>query len=509
MNKAERLSMSKKVSQNKKQAHIVQKIFLNPVTGIHTDSRKVTSGSLFVALKGQQTDGHLYLSSAIQKGATVLVVEDEKWLSSLSRDTFKGKTFVVPDTREILPNLLNEFYNFSSEKMFCVGVTGTNGKTTVSHILSFLFSECGWRSGLIGTNGNKLGDKEYKSTLTTPAPVELYSLLNHFYQQQSQAVVMEVSSIGLDQNRVKGVDFNLVVFTNLTEDHLDYHNNQEQYFLAKKKLFQANPINKSYKMAILNFDDPYGPKIARDMSPRAYISYGQKAARFHWKVLSSDLTGSRFQLSYDQKTITGYLPMPGVYNVSNAVAALCCAYTAGFPLEKALESLKKFPGVKGRLQRVYPETEKEKEGPLVFVDYAHAPQALEAILSFLQKHKPKDSRLFTVFGCGGQRDQQKRPHMGSIAERFSDKVILTSDNPRNENPDKIIQDCLKGVTQKESFIIEPDRKQAIKKALRQAEKNDIVLVAGKGHEEQQIIFNQKLAFSDVDVIKESIGQKPL
>ena len=506
MNKAERLSMSEEVSQNKKQAHIVQKIFLNQVTGIHTDSRKVTKDSIFVSLKGQQTDGHLYLSSAIQKGASVLVVEDEKWLSSLSKNIFKGKTFVVPDTREILPDLLNEFYNYPSEKMFCVGVTGTNGKTTISHILSFIFSQCGWRSGLIGTIGNRLEDKEYKSTLTTPAPVELYFLLNDFYQQKSQAVVMEVSSIGLDQNRVGGVDFNLVVFTNLTEDHLDYHKNQEEYFLAKKKLFQVKSINKNHKLAVLNFDDLYGPQIARSMSPGTYISYGQTGARFQWKILSSDLTGSKFQLSYDQNTITGYLSMPGVYNVSNAVAALCCAYTAGFSLEKAVESLKKFPGVKGRLQRVHSEMGRDnQEGPLVFVDYAHTPQALEAVLSFLQKHKPRNSRLVTVFGCGGQRDQHKRPHMASIAEKFSDTVILTSDNPRKEDPDKIIQDCLKGVKQKQQFIVEPDRKQAIQKALNQATKNDIVLVAGKGHEEQQIIYNQKLTFSDSDVIKELMG----
>ena len=507
MNKIELFSMGKEVSQSTEPVHITQKVFLNSVTGIYTDSRKVTKDSVFVALKGQQTDGHLYLSSAIENGASVLVIEDKKWLTDKT-DSFKGKTFVVPDTRAVLPALLNEFYDFPSEKMFCVGVTGTNGKTTVSHILSFLFSQCGWHSGLIGTIGNKLGDKEYRSTLTTPDPVELQFLLNDFYQQKSQAAVMEVSSIGLDQNRVGGVDFNLVVFTNLTEDHLDYHKNQEQYFLAKKKLFHANPMDKSHKIAVLNFDDPYGPKIAKDMSPNDYISYGQKPSRFQWKILSSDLRGSEFQLSYDQKTITGYLSMPGVYNVSNAVAALCCVHTAGFSLEKAMEFLKKFPGVKGRLQRVYPETGREKKGPLVFVDYAHTPKALEAVLNFLQKYKSEHSRLFTVFGCGGERDQQKRPHMASIAEKFSDTAILTSDNPRNEKPDKIIQDCLKGVKRKESFIIEPDRKQAIKIALQQAEEKDIVLVAGKGHETQQIVFDQKLAFSDSDVIKELIAQKP-
>lgn len=505
MNKVESLSQSKSAIRNTKQTHIIQKIFLNPITGIYIDSRKVTKNSVFVAIKGQQTDGHLYLKSAIENGAGVFVVEDEKWLSNLSKQgyPFKEKAFVVPDTRKILPVLLNEFYNFPSEKMFCVGVTGTNGKTTVSHILSFLFSECGWRSGLIGTIGNKLGDTEYKSILTTPDPVDLHFLLSDFYQKKSQAVVMEVSSIGLDQNRVDNVDFNLVVFTNLTKDHLDYHKNQEQYFLAKKKLFQANPMGKSQKVAILNFDDPYGPQIARDMSPGTYISYGQKAARFQWKILSSDLRGSKFQLFYDQKSITGYLSMPGVYNVSNAVAALCCAYTAGFSLEKAIEALKRFSGVKGRLQRVFSGT--KQEGPLIFVDYAHTPDALDVVLNFLHKHKSKDSQLFTVFGCGGQRDQQKRPHMASIAEKFSDKVVLTSDNPRKEDPNKIIQDCLKGVTQKELFIIEPDRKKAIKKALHLAQKNDIVLVAGKGHEEQQIIFDQKLAFSDSDVIKELMG----
>ena len=474
------------------------------VSAIHSDSRKVTLGSLFTAVKGRCTDGHRYLKEAVQKGAKVLVVEDEEYLRDLNAELKHNhssiKIFQVPDTKKILPALLNEFYDFPSEKMFCVGVTGTNGKTTVSHILAFLFSECGWRTGLIGTNGSQIGRWKHQNALTTPEPVEFYSLLNKFYLRKTQALVMEASSIGLDQNRTAGVDFNLAVFTNLTRDHLDYHKNQEQYFLAKKKLFQTHSMDKNHKAAILNFDDPYGLQIAKELSSKTYISYGQTASRFQWKILSSGLTGSEFQVCWDNKKATGWIPMPGIYNVSNAVAALCCVYSAGFSVEKALEALKNFPGVKGRLQRVCSESLKETQ-PVIFVDYAHTPGAMSAVLSFLQKHKPKNSRLITVFGCGGERDQLKRPEMASIAEQFSDQVILTSDNPRGEDPDKIIQDCLKGVKQKQHFILEPDRKTAIRKALELADKKDVVLTAGKGHEESQIISNQKLVFSDVDIIK--------
>ena len=468
------------------------KSFPKRIASVCTNSQCVVPGSVFVALKGRKTNGHFYLESAIKNGAQVLVVENAEYLKNIS---FSGLLCVVPNTYSILPILLNEFYDYPSEKMFCVGITGTNGKTTVSNILSFLFTRCGWHTGLIGTICNQLGKWAEKSVLTTPCPPELYSLLDRFYKEQAQAVVMEVSSIGLNQQRVEGVDFNLGVFTNLSEDHLDYHQTMSNYFEAKKKLFIRHS-EKSHFLSVLNLDDPYGVALARDVQV-PYISYGRKKARFTWNILYSDLSGTRFNLFFDKKKIEGFLPIPGDYNVSNAVAALCCVYCAGFDLEKAIKKLRHFPGVPGRLERVFPDRK-----PLVFVDYAHTPQALAAVLSFLKQKKKKGSQLITVFGCGGERDQEKRPLMAQAAECFADQVILTSDNPRAENPQQIISHCLKGVQDKEKFFIEEDRKQAIKKALQKAQIEDIILIAGKGHEREQLLGSKRIPFSDREVVKE-------
>ena len=309
------------------------------VSFICSDSRKARPGCVFVALKGRKTDGHNYLASAIKNGARQVVVERA---GALKGTAFKGLTYVVKNTRKTLPLLLNQFYDYPSEKMFCVGVTGTNGKTTVSSLLCFLFSRLGWRAGLIGTVKNQFENYEEKSALTTPDPVKLQSLIHRFYQMGAQALVMEVSSIGLDQQRVEGVDFNMGVFTNLSEDHLNYHSNKEEYFKAKKKLFTA--VRKNHFIAVLNFDDPYGVKIGREIKT-PYISYGKKQARFSYEIVSADLSGTSFNLFFEDQKLSAYLPMPGLYNVSNAVCALACAHSAGFSLKKAVEALKSFPGL--------------------------------------------------------------------------------------------------------------------------------------------------------------------
>ena len=468
------------------------KAFTRKISSICTDSKSVVPGSIFVALKGRKTDGHFYLESAVKNGAQVLVVENTEYLKEIF---FSGLLCVVPNTYDILPILLNEFYDYPSEKMFCIGVTGTNGKTTVSNILAFLLSYCGWHTGIIGTIRNQLGQWEEKSVLTTPDPTHLYHLLDHFYKRNAQAVIMEVSSIGLDQQRVKGIDFNLGVFTNLSEDHLDYHQNMSEYFQAKKKLF-VRSFEKNHFLSVLNLDDPYSVALVRDIQV-PYISYGRKQARFTWNILHSDLSGTWFDLFFDKKKLKVFLSIPGIYNVSNAVAALCCVYSAGFDLEEAVKSLKHFPGVPGRLEKVFPT-----QYPLVFVDYAHTPQALGSVLSFLKQNKKEGSQLITVFGCGGERDQKKRPLMTQAAEHFSDQVVLTSDNPRGEDPQEIINHCLKGVNDRKKFLVEEDRKQAIEKALQKARKKDIVLIAGKGHEKEQIIGSERIPFSDVEVVKE-------
>ena len=534
----------------------LQEIQKQKFSAICTDSRRLTPHSLFLALKGQKEDGHCYLKSAIKKGASALVVDNKESLKDLA---FTGPVCVVKNTRTALPILLNEFYHYPSEKMFCIGVTGTNGKTTVSHIMAFLLKNLGWRTGLIGSITNRFEEWEEKSLLTTPNNADLHSLLHHFYQKGAQALVMEVSSIGLDQQRTAGVDFNLGIWTNLSQDHLDYHPSFSDYFKAKKKLFIPSPnrSGKSHFQAIINLDDPYGIQLAREIQA-PIISYGQKPAQWTYKILSSDLNGSHFQIQFQNQSITGFLPMPGSYNVSNAIAGLCGVYSAGFSLVKAVEVLTDFPGVPGRLQRVWPPlsspihldhnaTQKNRssvahsvdtaypcKGPFVFVDYAHTPSALSHVLSFLKQNLPK-GQLYTVFGCGGERDQSKRPLMGRSAEKFSDKVFLTSDNPRGEDPHCIIKDILKGFVadipkghdfsatgkskhlsplsskSEERFkcnryqakvVVEVDREQAIKTALKQAKAEDIVLIAGKGHETEQIIGSKRFDFSDARIVKE-------
>ena len=460
-----------------------------PISSICTDSRRVKPGSVFIALKGQITDGHKYLEDVCKRQAQVLVIEDERAIQAKAFKNFKDKICVVPSTRKILPLLLKTFYNSPSEKMFCIGVTGTNGKTTISYIISYLFSRLGWRTGVIGTIKNEFEGLEEKSQLTTPDAVELYSLLSRFYEKGAQSVVMEVSSIGLDQERVSGVDFNLGVFTNLSEDHLDYHKDMERYFRAKKKLFEQSSTSKKNFLAVLNLDCVYGMKLTRELQV-PYVSYGEKAARFSWEILSSNLSGTYFNLFFDNKKIKIYLPVPGFYNVSNAVAALSCVHSAGFSLEEAAEFLKELPSIPGRMQRVEPSRN-------VFVDYAHTPDALRAVLSFLKKNK--SHRLITLFGCGGGRDKEKRPMMIQVAEELSDQVILTSDNPRDENPADIVEDCLRGRKESTGKIkVELDREEAIKMAIGMAQVEDVVLVAGKGHEKEQIIAQKRRSFEDVE-----------
>ncbi len=473
---------------------------LDKISAIYTDPKKVVPNSVFVALRGYQTDGHKYVASAIRNGASVLVVENDECMKDLD---FKGLVCKVSSTRKILPVLLNEFYDFPSEKMFCIGITGTNGKTTVAQMISFILSQCGWLTGEIGTvRTGIIGNKMRKSFLTTPIAVELYSLLNEFYEAGVQATVMEASSIGLHQERVRGVDFNLGVFTNLTTDHLDYHKNMESYYFAKKKLFQSShSSDRGHFIAILNFDDPMGVRLSREITT-PFLSFGEKGATFSWKILSGNLLGTVFQLLFDKKKMEISLGIPGLYNVSNAVAALASVHTLGFSLERAVKLLSQFKGVRGRMERVSFDLK-----PQVFVDYAHTPNALEAVLSFLKQHLLKSCRLITVFGCGGERDQQKRPLMAQVAGRFSDLVILTSDNPRSEDPMEIMQDAMKGVGDKKKFILEIDRRSAIEQALDLATPEDVILIAGKGHETEQIVNNERKVFSDVEVAKEYLMKK--
>ena len=489
------------------------------IASISSDSRKLGSGALFVAVRGRRTDGHQFLSEAAQKGAAALLLErDAPWPSG-----FKGGVFKAADSRSALSAALNEFYDFPSQKLFAVGVTGTNGKTTVSYMLERIFSRLGWPAGVIGTidqhfkkpAGRRGGFKggfpsaagargegfSRPAALTTPEPVELFQALDALVKKGAKALAMEVSSIGLDQRRIEGVEFQGAVFTNLTPDHLDYHLSMDNYFRAKKKLFEPAPAQKNF-FCVINKDDPHGRKLLGSKGP-PYYSYGEKDADFSFDVESQTLSGTVFSLRSPFGSAKARLPLPGIHNVYNAAAALACGAVAGFSLKAAAEALEDFPGVPGRLERAGALSDPFQ----VFVDYAHTPLALRAVLQTLRRFAG-GKRLVTVFGCGGGRDRQKRAPMAETALEFSDHAFFTSDNPRHEDPAAIIKEGMKGLKKESLSRLEAveDRREAIEKAINFAAAGDIVLIAGKGHETVQIIGDRRIPFDDRKIAGERLAR---
>ena len=472
---------------------VIQKGNSTEVSGLCVHSKEAKKGNLFVALKGYEQDGHSFLKEASQKGAEFLLVEET---SSLPPD-FKGTVLKSKNNREALSLLLNKFYNFPSEKLFTVGVTGTNGKTTIAYLTEHLFKTCGWTTGVIGTIDHHVGEKTWPLSLTTPEPLELFERLMDFQSLNVKALVMEVSSIGLDQKRVDGIQFNLGIFTNLTSDHMDYHKTRENYFKAKASLF-LNLMDfqkQNNSLSLINKDDVYGVRLLSQLKSPSK-TYGTAPADFSFEIKKQELLSTSFLLKTEFGSGEVKLPLTGLYNVYNAVASIASALSAGFPFSDVIKAVESFKGVPGRLERCTPS-----EYPFqVFVDYAHTPSALKEVLQALAKFK--SHRLITVFGCGGDRDKEKRADMTRFANEFSDEVILTSDNPRNENPEDIIEDCLKAVEDQSHFRVERDRKKAIQKALEMGAKGDIVLIAGKGHESYQLIQGKKLPFKDQEVVRE-------
>ena len=454
------------------------------ISSISNHSSHVKKNGLFIAIKGRKTDGHNYLKQAIHKGACALLVEKGQ-LAPLS---FKGAVLVYKKGLH-LGKLLNQFYDFPSKKLFTVGITGTNGKTSFCYLLEHLFQFCGWPTGLIGTVDQHFKEHCWPASLTTPSAVELAERLNDFLQLSARAVVMEVSSIALDQNRVEGVDFNALVFSNLSQDHLDYHGSMENYWTAKKKLFlQAEQSENKNLFYLFNQDDIYSHKM-KDVLKKPYWTYGQgESADFCFKIKETSQLKTTFQLKSPFGEIDFSMNLVGEYNVYNAASALACALLTGFKSEECQKALACFPGVPGRLEKL--ETDKVFD---VFIDYAHTPAALSSTLKVL-KHNFK--RVILVCGCGGGRDKKKRPLMAKQAVHLSDHVFWTTDNPRYEKPEQIAAEALKGFNKLSKITVELDREQAIKKAIHFAGKGDCVLIAGKGHEQFQIIKDKKQPFCD-------------
>lgn len=455
------------------------------ITGISYNSQTTKSGDLFACLVGEHSDGHNYFKSAVESGARAFFVEKPL-------DTHLPQV-VVKSTRRQIADIANKFYGTPSKSLNLIGVTGTNGKTTVTHLIQKILETKGDKCGLIGTLGYKLAsDDDYKEAKhTTPQAPELQALLCRIKEKKIKNVVMEVSSHALEQNRVGGCVYKGAVLTNLTQDHLDYHITMDNYFEAKAILFENL---KPGAFAIINTDDEYAQKFLKIIPKGVQVlTYGVKnQADVMAKDIDFSLTGANFVCETKEfGTKPVKLQMNGMFSVYNVLAAISTGLLLNINLESCIKALESTKGVAGRFEVV-------AKNPLVIVDYAHTPDGLENVLEAAREITPKGSKLICLFGCGGDRDATKRPKMGAIAEKLSDKVVITSDNPRSEDPQQIITDVLAGLksinTQK--VFVEIDRGKAIELLKTISDKNDVVVIAGKGHENYQILKDKTIHFDD-------------
>lgn len=471
------------------------------VTGLCSDSRICDKGQVFVAIKGLNFDGHQFLEEACEKGAVALVVEN---VSGIPKD-YQGAVLKVEDSKQALHRLAHCFYGNVAEDMFCVGVTGTNGKTTVAHMVEEVFKGFGWKTGVMGTIDHHLEGHVWTSNLTTSDTLTFYKRLQEFKSLGAQAVVLEVSSHALAQGRLGAFPFDAVVFTNLSRDHLDYHGDMESYFLAKEKLFSEvlAQSTKENRTAIVNYDDRYGSQLRVSESAQLY-SFGRGAANkcdFQFQIKSQTLRGSLVEVQTPRGELEFFLPLLGQYNVYNAMAALGVGWAAQVSSDRIIEVLEHLKPVRGRLEPVSNDRSYQ-----VLVDYAHTDDALKNVLSSLEQLKMESGqvgRIVTLFGCGGDRDRGKRALMAQAAFEKSDIVFVTSDNPRTEDPQQIIDDILQGLPEKEldqSIFVEVDRRCCIERALAFLQEKDVLLIAGKGHEEYQVLGHEKIPFSDKQVV---------
>lgn len=460
------------------------------IQGIAQDTRKVAAGFLFVAIQGYTVDGHDFVAQAADQGAVAIVAEKPV--------TTTLPVIYVKDTKKALPQLATKFFDFPSEKMRTYGITGTNGKSTVTHIMEHILQENHLRTGLIGTLYNRIGDQIFPTVNTTPETITLQSLFAEMVDDQVTDAVMEVSSHALYEGRTWGIDFDVAVFTNLSQDHLDFHKTMENYFLAKSLLFSqlGNSYAGKEKFAVINLDDPYGERLI-PLTSATVLTYGLKG-RGDLQALNIEtrVDGTHFDLFFNGTTQAVKIPQIGFFNVYNTLAAIGATLVKGIDLNIIIQALSTFTGVRGRMELVPNQQEKT-----IVVDYAHTPDGLINVLNTL--NQLKKGRVITVVGSGGDRDKTKRPKMAKAATDLSDYVILTSDNPRTEDPVAILADMEAGLTATDYETI-VDRRTAIEKAVEISQPHDIILVAGKGHETYQIIGKVKHDFDDVQVLKEAL-----
>ena len=475
-----------------------------PIMGITGDSRRVVPGGLFVAVEGFRTDGHRYLAQALEKGATVLVVQrlDEARQVCGERPV---SIVQVRDSRRALALCSAAFFGFPAHALSMVGVTGTNGKTTTTVLVESILKAHGRSPGLIGTMYTRVGGVERPAANTTPESVDLQALLAEMRDVGHDSVVMEVSSHGLALDRVLGCAFDVAVFTNLTQDHLDFHGDMESYFQAKLGLFASlgrSVGTISTPVAVLNADDPWTPRIPAVLAPGVrMLTYGtSQDADIRAVDVEHRPQGVAFELKTPAGCVAMQLQLSGQFNVYNALAAAGAALALEVPLAVVAEALQEAPPVRGRFEAV-----RAGQDFLVVVDYAHTPDGLENVLRAAREITR--GRVIVVFGCGGDRDRTKRPLMGALAAALADVAIVTSDNPRSEEPAAILRDITTGWPGSASApIVVEDRREAIACALREARSGDAVVIAGKGHETYQIVGNRTLAFDDVEVARELLVQ---
>ncbi len=456
------------------------------VKDISSFSEDDVLNKLFICIKGGHFDGHNITRDLLLRGATAIVVE---------RLTGFGNEILVKDTKKALSVICTNFFNRASDDLNLIGVTGTNGKTSVASIVHHILGD---DAGLISTICAKCKDFNIELENTTPDPYTLHSIFDKMGVVGVKVVSMEASSQALHQDRLYDLNFEVGVFTNLTQDHLDYHQNMEEYFEAKKILF------KSCKKTIVNLDDSYGQELALELLEQDGIecytySITDSSADFYAKDIKCNIDYVLFTLCYNDIECEIKFSITGLYSVLNALASIACCVSLGFSLETIINGITSIDGIKGRCENI--KTDKEFN---VICDYAHTPNGIENILkSMVEYRQINDSKgqLKILFGCGGDRDKSKRPLMGEVASQYADFLIVTSDNPRTEDPNSIIKDILKGVPNNKKYIVIPDRKEAIRYAVTTAKKGDTIILAGKGHEQYQIFGDKKIYFDEVKLVK--------
>lgn len=473
------------------------------ITGVTDDSRHVSSGGLFVAVKGTQVDGHQYLGQAVSAGAGALVVE-AGCVPSGTLDALGVPVIEVRDSRHVLGVLASRFHGDPSCRLKMIGVTGTNGKTTTTYLCKSVLETAGAKVGLVGTVAYLIGNERIEATHTTPGAVELQGLFRRMVDAASDAAVMEVSSHALALDRTAGCEFGTAVFTNLTQDHLDFHVDMEDYFHAKLRLFAGLG---SESRAIVNVDDAYGARISAATRARVWSYAIDRPADLRAEDIRVSLDGVRFTAQTPAGAVALRSPLVGRHNVYNILAAVGVGLEQGLALPTIAEGIANLRNVPGRFERV-----EAGQSFTVVVDYAHTEDALFRLLTTAEV--VKTGRIITVFGCGGDRDRGKRPKMGRVSAVYSDVVVVTSDNPRTEDPEAIIREVVPGVQAglreagRGRYVVHVDRRAAIEEAVRTAQPGDLVLIAGKGHENYQIIGKNKHPFDDRVVAREAIEALP-